>query len=319
MNELQELQRELQEAAAAIARAERSVVAHPHVPSTGATLRTIRKRHEKLEGRFLAIANAMGLDVCSYRIELPDSQRATIAGMTSVLSSFQKVFTSVYDSVVNGPKKNAKAGADVIKATALEFAYTFPGSLGIMMTLDNERLLLPETDLDVAMKKTLELITYDNPSQIQRAVVNVGLPAVRLAYQWAYENAKAGYGADIAWQRGGVPKFEVRIQTQEISRLASVIKGATAKEEVALVGDLLRVSLPDRTFQMAVEGKTIQGSFEDAISQSNPVQLPRRYRAVLNVQEKIVSESGEDEITYFLLRLEPDKGENNLLPVASVS
>jgi hypothetical protein len=70
---------------------------------------------------------------------------------------------------------------------------------------------------------------------------------------------------------------------------------------------------------MAVEGKTIQGSFEDAISQSNPVQLPRRYRAVLNIQEKIVSENGEDEITYFLLRLEPDKGENDLLPVASVS
>lgn len=304
MSQLAELQRDLQDVFAAIVHAERTLAAHPFVPSVEATLRTIQKRRENLEEQFFAVANEIGLDVCSYRIEPPDYQRTTIAGMTAVLGAFQKVFTSVYDAVVNGPKKSAKASAAIIDATTFGFAYTFPGSTGVMMTLENERLLLTETDLDAAMKKTFELMSYRDPSQIEEATKQVGLGVVRQAYQWASENAKAGYGADIVWQRGNIPKSQVRIQTQEIARLASVIKGATAREEVTITGDLLDVSIPDKTFQMNVDGKMIQGGFDMAISHVHPVQLPQRYRATMNVQEKVVTEDGKDEITYFLLRLD---------------
>lgn len=305
MSQLAELQKDLQDVSAAVARAERTLAAHPDVPSVAATLRTIQKRRENLEEQFFAVANEMGLDVCSYRIEPPDYQRTTIAAMTAVLGAFQKVFTSVYDGLVNGPKKSSKASANVIGATALGFAYTFPGSIGVMMTLENDRLLVGETDLDGAMRKTFELMRYSEPSQIEEATKQVGLAAVRQAYQWASENAKAGYGADIVWQREGIIKFEVRIQTQEIARLASVIRGTTAKEEVTLIGDLLDVSIPDKTFQMNVDSKMIQGGFDVAISHTKPVQLPQTYRATMNVQEKVVTEDGEDAITYFLLRLDP--------------
>ena len=307
MSQLAELQRDLQDVSEAIAHGERTLAAHPDVPSVAATLRTIQKRRENLEEQFFAVANEMGLDVCSYRIEPPEYQRTTIAEMTAVLGAFQKVFTSVYDAVVNGPKKSSKASAAVINATAFGFAYTFPGSIGVMMTLENERLLLSETDLDVAMRKTFELMSYRDPSQIEVATKQVGLPAVRQAYEWASENAKARYGADIVWHREGVPKFQVRIQTQEIAHLASVIKNATAKEEVTLTGDLIDVSIPDKTFRMTVGDKMIEGGFDAAISHVHPVQLPRSYRATMNVQEKVVTEDGEDEITYFLLRLDPSE------------
>jgi hypothetical protein len=314
MSQLVALQRDLQDVSAAIAHAERTLAAHPFVPSVEATLRTIQNRRENLEEQFFAVANEMGLDVCSYRIEPYEYQRITIAGMTAVLGAFQKVFTSVYDAVVNGrPKKSAKASAAIIDATTFGFAYTFPGSTGVMMTLENERLLLTETDLDAAMKKTFELMSYRDQSQIEEITKQVGLGAVRQAYQWANENAIAGYGAAIVWQREGISKFDVRIQTQEIARLASVIRGATAKEEVTLIGDLLDVSIPDKTFQMYVDGKMIQGGFDVAISHVHPVQLPKRYRATMNVQEKVVTEEGKDEITYFLLRLEPTEA-SPLLP-----
>jgi len=305
MSQLAELQRDLQDVYVAIAHAERTLAAHPFVPSVEATLRTIQIRRENLEEQFFSVANKIGLDVCCYRIEPPDYQRTTIAGMTAVLGAFQKVFTSVYDAIVNGPKKSAKASAAVIDATTFGFAYTFPGSTGVMMTLENERLLLTETDLDIAMRKTFELMSYRDQSQIEEVTKQVGLGAVRQAYQWANENAIAGYGAAIDWQREGVSKFNVRIQTQEISRLASVIKRATAKDEVTLIGDLLHVSIPDKTFQMQVDERMIQGGFDVAISHAHPVQLPQRYRATLNVHEKVITEEGEDEIAYFLLRLDP--------------
>jgi len=311
VSRLTDLQQELQDASAAIAHAERTVSAHPGVASVAATLRTIQKRRERLEEEFFAVTNEMGLDVCGYRIEL-DDRPATIAALTGVLATFQKVFTGVYDALVRGPKLTSKTSAETTDATAFGFAYTFPGSVGVMMTLPNERLLLGATKLDEAMDTTLELLSASDPEKVQGMTAKVGLPAVRFAHQWAIENAKAGYGADIAWIRNSEVRRELRLQPPQIAKLASSIKGVTAKEEVVVIGELLDVKLSDHTFSMKVKDKTIFGQFTDAIGASHPALLPKTYRAVLHVMQKVVVEDGKEEITYFLLRLDEPTGEQTL-------
>jgi hypothetical protein len=267
-------------------------------------LRTIQKRLANLEEEFLAVAAEQGLDVCDYRIEL-DDEPATISGFTAVLSTFQKVFTSVYDAVLRGPKLTSKAGAETIAATEFRFAYTYPGSLGVMMTLGDENLLLGETKLSEAMGQTLELLDARDKAKVESMTEVVGLPAVRLAHQWATENAKAGFGADIIWVSNVSAKKELRLQKQEIAEVASSIRQATAKEEIIVIGELLDVALSSHTFQMRLSDKTIQGEFRDAINAAHPAQLPRTYRATLNVIRKIVIEDDKEEITYFLVRLDP--------------
>lgn len=56
MSRLAELQRDLQNAAAAVAHAERTIAAHPNVPSVLATLKTIQNRRSSLEEQFFAAA-----------------------------------------------------------------------------------------------------------------------------------------------------------------------------------------------------------------------------------------------------------------------
>ncbi len=307
MSRLEDLQRELQRTSAAIVHAERTLAAYPDTPSVAATLRTIQKRREGLEEQFLAAAADLGLDVCGYRIEL-DSKAATIAGLTAVLSTFQKVFTSVYDAVLHGPKLTSKAGAETIAATELGFAYTYPGSVGVMMTLANERLLIGETKLDEAIGLTFELLDSKDKNKVETMTEIVGLPAVRLAHQWATENAKAGFGVDITWQYKDSVKKELRLQSQEIAQVAFSIREATAKEEIVVIGELLDVALSSHKFSMRLNDKTIQGEFKDAINADHPAQLPKIYRAVLNIMQKIVIEDGKEEITYFLVRLDPPEG-----------
>jgi hypothetical protein len=304
MSRLEDLQRELQRTSAAVVRAERTLAANPNVPSVAATLRTIQKRLENLQEQFFAAAAAEGLDVCGYRVELEDRQ-ATISGLTAVLSAFQKVFTSVYDAVVNGPKLTSKAGAETIAATELSFAYTYPGSVGVMMTLPNDWLIVGETKLDEAMGQTLELLSARDKTKVEAMTEIVGLPAVRLAHVWATENAKAGFGADIKWLRNESVKKEVRLQRQEIAEVASSIKQAAAKEEIVVSGELEDVAISSHTFQMRLRDKVIHGEFKDAITALHPAQLPKVYRATLNVMQKIVIEDGKEEITYFLVRLDP--------------
>jgi hypothetical protein len=307
MSRLEDLQRELQRASAAVVRAERTLAANPDVPSVAATLRTIQKRRENLEQQFLAVAAQEGLEVCGYRIEL-QGKPASIAALTAVLSSFQKVFTSVYDALVHGPKRTSKTSADTVAATELSFAYTYPGSLGVMMTLPNDRGLFGETKLEEAMGQTLELLSARDIVKVEAMTEIVGLPAVRFAHQWASENAKAGFGADIQWFHDDSVKRELRLQTQEIAEVASSIRQATATEEIVVIGELQDVALSTRTFQMKLSDKIIHGEFKDAINALHPVLLPKTYRATLNVMQKIVIEDGKEEITYFLMRLEPPDG-----------
>jgi len=314
MSRLEDLQKELQRAAAAVVHAERTLAANPDVPSVAATLRTIQNRRENLEKQFFSAAYAQGLDVCGYRIEL-DDRPATITGMTAVLSAFQKVFTSVYDALDRGPKLTSKSSAQTAEATAFGFAYTYPGSVGVMMTLANNPQLIGETKLDEAMQKTLELIHASDRAEVESLTEMLGVPAVRLAHQWASANIEAGFGVDITWRRNEIVKAEVRLQPQEIAQLATTIKGAIAKEEVTIVGELTHVDTDQKTFRMSVidtlnrsvKDKHIHGTFEKAITSSHPAQLPKVYRATLNILQKVVVLDGQEETTYFLLRLDtPD-------------
>jgi hypothetical protein len=312
MSRLEDLQKELQRAAAAVVRAERTLAANPDVPSVAATLKTILKHQENLHEQFVAAAAEQGLDVCDYRIEL-DSKPPTITGMTAVLSTFQKVFTSVYNAKKHGPKLTAKVGAEIVAATELGFAYAYPGSLGIMMTLPNDRLLVGESDLDEAMGQTLELLGARDKTTVEALTEIVGLPAVRLAHQWATENAKAGYGADIKWQRKASVRKEVRLQRQEIAEVAASIREATKKEELVVLGELVDVSLSSHTFVMKLHDRVIHGEFKDAINAKHPALLPTTYRATLNVIQKIVIDDGKEEINYFLVRLDSPEGEGVFL------
>lgn len=315
MSRIAQLQRELQDVSAAVARAERTVVAHPDVPSVAATLRTILKRKENLEGQFFEVAKELGLDVCGYRIEYEDGP-APIAGMTAVLGGFQKIFTSVYDSLDRRPKLTSKASAETTEATAFGFSYTYPGSIGVMMTLAKNPTLFGEARLDEAMGKTFELMRAADVSAVQALTETLGVPAIRLVHQWAAENVKSGFGADITWRRGDTIKQELVIQRQEIELLAKTIKGMSAREEVTIVGEIRNVDVDDRTFRMSVKDaldsgikdQTIHGNYDKAITTTYPVQWPKTYRATLHVLQKIVVDDGQEEITYFLLRLDPPEG-----------
>jgi hypothetical protein len=305
MSRLAELQKDLQDASAAIAHAEQTLAAHPNVPSVLATLRTIQSRRASLEEQFFAAADELGMDACGYRIEM-EGHTASISGLTAVLGTFQRIFTTVYDALERGAKKKAAKNTEkAIADTTLGFAYSFPGSVGIMMTLANDRHLFG-AKLDEAMEKTFQLIRAQEAQELQLLTDQVGLPALRLVHQWTEENVKAGFGADIVWQRDDVVKREVRVQLPELSLKAATLRSMRAEEIVVVVGELLDVKVSDHTFSMQLSDRVIQGSFDKAISSQHPVQVPKTYQATLRILQKVVvDDAGQEQIDYFLLRLDP--------------
>ena len=153
MSELAEIQTKIQDTNAAIARLERMMVDGPNLPSLLANMRSLQKRYKKLESDFVTAADELGIDVCSYRL-FPDETSPTLTGVVSALGDFQSMFSVVYDAQRNGPKKRIRLSDDIIRDSSFRFAYTYSGSLGVTLTLPNERLLLQEVDtaIDEAMK-----------------------------------------------------------------------------------------------------------------------------------------------------------------------
>jgi len=90
-----------------------------------------------------------------------------------------------------------------------------------------------------------------------------------------------------------------------LAHKAATLKAMKAKETVVLVGELLDVKVSDHTFSMQLSDKIIHGSFDKVISSQRPVKVPKTYQATLNILQKVVvDDGGEEEIDYFLLRLD---------------
>jgi hypothetical protein len=306
MSRLAEIQDRIQGTGMAINRAEQALAAHPDIPSAAATLRGFLKMRENLEAEFLQEANALEMDACGYRV-FPEGSRATISGLTIVLNEFQRLFTIVYDAIVSGPKQIAKWSDNAAKATALGFAYTYPGSIGIMMTLPSKRLLFGETEnkLDEAMRGVFDIMSVTSDDSLNLASQKFGIAAIRVAHQWAQANAEAKYGADIVWLRKDDVKSRIRLQEPEIARLATVIGEANAITIEDQAAEITMIDWDNKSFRLKSDGKVIAGSFEEnAVDTLRPANVPGFYVVKLRVSRRLLSD-GDSGASYVLLDLQP--------------
>jgi hypothetical protein len=134
---------------------------------------------------------------------------------------------------------------------------------------------------------------------------------VRVAREWAAENAKAGFGAHIEWRRKDDVRHRVRLQTPEIIQLETAIDRASHKHTDKLIGELIEISVEEHSFRIRLDlDKVIFGTYADAITQNKPAIVPHRYQATVEVTQRLLPQSAEESVTYFLVRLdEPPESE----------
>ena len=148
MTRLLELQENIQDTTAALGQLERALVENPGSRTLGLSGKSLQKRLQVLESEFLAETHSLGVDVCSYRL-FGGQKLGRLSGLTRVLSDFQTLVSVIYDAVKSGtPKRRRRVSVDAATETAFDLGYVFPGSLGVVLTMPNERLLLGESKLD---------------------------------------------------------------------------------------------------------------------------------------------------------------------------
>ena len=307
MSELAELQEKLQDTSAALARAERALADQPGLPSVLATLKSLQKRQHDLEEDFLSQAARLQIDVCSYRL-FSESGRPSVRWLATALTDFQSLFSLVYDSLKHGPKQRGRLSADAAQETEFGFAYTFPGSVGVVMTLPNDALLLGETKLDEAILTIAEMTKLKTSDQLSVYAKKLGLPPIRAIYRWASDLIEADLGADVEWRRRDTVRASLFLQRPELETLKQAIEHTSekAEEEFDVVGDLVGVDVTGRSFHMKIpDREDIRGSFRDAISSQHTVEVPKRYKAKIRKTTTVYYATEEESVVHFLVRLSP--------------
>ncbi len=308
MTRLLELQEQLQETRAALAQVERALAERPDKPSLSALAKSLTAQQRNLEADFAVEVDRLGMDVCSYRV-FKDEGVPPLLPLAQGLVDFQSLVTVVYDArKTSVPKERAKVSPDIRAETAFELGYTFPGSLGIVLTIPNKRRLILDSHLDEAIGQVFSLAKARSTSDIREFAKRLGLASIRAMYKWASGHARAGLGVGIEWRRESTVLASLLAQQPELENLYRMIEETSDESEtkISVEGGLEAVNIKTRRFVLRDSTDSrISGSYKDAIGVSHRAELPgRRYRATLTKVERIRYSTDEEEVEYHLERLE---------------
>jgi len=309
MTKIAEIQEKLLETNKAIAEMEKAIAIDPKSLSLSAMMKSLEKRYQDLEAHFLAEVDSLGIDVCAYRI-FPEEERPTLKALSSVLGDFQNLVSTVYDAIKTAiPKIRARISAEIAAETEFRFGYTFPGSVGVVLTIPNQRLLIGESYLDESLRVISEMVKVHDSPEVLEYAKRLGPASIRSLYKWAYDHAESRLGVGVEWRRQQLIKTQLFAQRPELERLHQTI-GLTSEErmsEQTVYATLVGVELIRRSFHLKLDtGEDIKGSLADDldISEKQTVELPKRYKAHIKRTEKIRYSTEEEDISYNLLTLE---------------
>ena len=306
MSSLLELIEKLRQTEEAIAQTETTFV-ESRSAAVALSLDSLKRWRNELEAQFEQASKSQQVDVCRYRLFDPAGDNPAVRVVAGALRDFQELVTTVYEALKSGPKQRVTTNAEARTVTSLNFAYTFAGSLGVVLTIPNEQLLLGSTPLDEAVEQVFSLLQANDSGTIRKKAQTLGPAAVRLAYEWAKVQAEAGVGSEVEWRHGPTVRSHVLLQRQEVQRLEEIIAQTsdTTEDRVPMRGRLVGIDTKSRTFHFEYSGEDLRGRLADTVTFETTVELPAIYDVVVLQRKVMALATGQETITYVLESLKP--------------
>lgn len=264
-----------------VAAMERALVANPSDKGLRISLLSARKLADRAESDLMDAAAASQIDLCRYRLQKQSSGHYTATSLANSVISFQDVVTALYNFVENGAKSVARYSERIREQSALNVAYTFPGSMGVLFSVPNDRNLFNEGKIDGVMDGLDRLAAIHDVQDVRQVVREMGLNVVRTAYRWADHNWHSDYSVDVVWTHSNrIVKGGIFTRNQFL-RMTTAIK-STSDEQIhkfTVVGTLVGMHVLSDTFSLATEnGTTFSGRLSSSFDRRE-YKIPREYRA----------------------------------------
>jgi hypothetical protein len=304
MSDLLYLIRQLRDTEGELGRLQKALAQSPDDDAIELNILGLQKRQRSLRSQFDAETNVKMIDVCEYRLLPEIAGEYPISGISSALASFQELIAILFTAIRSKlPRQRASVPADMVALSTLNFSYSYQGSVGVVLTVPNERLLFIESDLDLAVTHAFKLAKVESTDEIAELARIVGVAPIRKAYNWATAHARHGMTAEIKWMRGGEIRNRTLAHTEEMGRVAELIKATSEQtnDPMTLSGLLTGLNVTARTFQLEPpDAEIIRGRFAKEFSVDPAILVPSFQSARLIKHTVIQYAVEDDQVTWEL-------------------
>lgn len=261
------------------------------------------KRRADWAQKFYFESVSAEIDLVNYRIVHFNDQYGIVSVAESLLG-FQGSVTAVFDALQNGPKERANYSASVRSMTKLDFGYSYPGSLGFVLSVPSGQDLFGG-QLDQTVDAINDFFDISSASSAIDASRSLGLGAISELYKWVKVNANWGNSIDLNWHHSAGRLSGRYIELDRFKYLEQLFAGAEDRTitERVLSGILVGLDVQTKRFHFVEpDGDSIKGRFSDMYA-SEPKRIPGQYRATFNQIDNRVPATGKRSVEYELLSL----------------
>jgi hypothetical protein len=297
------------QAFAAVARLEQALLRLPGDPALEMNFRSRKRLAERYQDELFQAAQIEHIDICQYRLIPNTRERYPISNVSKALENFQDLFALVYAALEEGAKDTAHLSRAMRFQTELEFGYSYPGSLGIVLMIPSERDFF-STKFDVSIQAIEQLLTISNTDEVLDLARKLGRAIVNKAYSWSVDNYGADFSVDLVWRKSDGTLSGRHIDRLQMAKLADIIGVTSEETKTPFVerGVLVGIDLPTRWFHFVVpDGDSFKGVLGPDFPTVGTIEVNRRYQAYL-VERAITQFATEHtQRRYELERLENDQ------------
>jgi hypothetical protein len=289
---------------AIVQRMELAMRAEPSNERLALGIGSARRRAQRSEEDLERFASASQIDIIRYRLEQASDVYA-IESVADSVRAFQKSFTGVADFLENGPKEKARYSHEIEDRTRLNFGYSFAGSLGIVMAVENSRDLFGEGELDGIVDVFDQFLSIDDEDEAIVASRTMGGGLTTQLCNWINVNAKWGNAVDfVVKQPSGIQRGQFVPKNRFID-LSDIFASATDVEPhtISVSGILVGLDIKLRKFHFVEpDGEAYKGDLSETFA-SGPKMVGMRYNAV--IQENVIRKvaTGKEERHMHLVSL----------------
>ncbi len=295
-------------ASASVERLERALSRDPESASLQINLAARRRYLRKAQDSLMVSAEYNHVDICNYRLLPEKTDRFLVSSVSPSLLAYQLAFSQIYDALENGPKQRTVIGAEASSATAMEFGYTYSGSLGFVLLAPSERDFL-SGKLDSSIDAVFQVLEIGSEDEVRDIARNLGEAVVKRVHDWSKVNVDAGFAIDVRWNRSDGRQLGQVVGRDHMEKVVEIISSTSDEKTtpVSLTGTLVGLNVDSGAFQLSAPDDVgdYRGALADDFNRAEAHAVPGVYRATLTKATKVAYATGRIATRYQLQRLEP--------------
>jgi hypothetical protein len=309
MSEIASVVERTRKAFASVSQLEAALMRAPSDRALQLNLSAMKKMAVQSQEQLYRYSQHAHVDICNYRLLPGESNNLgySLGYVSRSLLEYQNLFTQIYDALKNGIKQRAVFGRDAEEESTLEFAYSYSGSLGVVLFSHSERNLL-SGKLDSSIDSLYQVIDINSRGTVHQVAQRLGTAVVKRVYDWSSANLKGGFAADIRWNRSDGRQLGEVIERDRMEEIVDIIDATSDSktQEIEATGILFGGNIGSRSFHFVVpKGEVYKGHLADDFDSKTVMTLGKWYRARIRDTEKFHYATEKLERNQQLLALDP--------------